>query len=232
MYSLVLMAALTAGPANVADWHGCHGCWGCSGCWGCCGCWGGCYGCWGGCYGCYGGGSCCGWGGYYGGWGGCWGCYGGCYGSWGCCGGWDCCGGCYGGYAVPAYYTPPVGVPTGPVTGPGGETKPPAGGTGTKPPEAYLNRARVIVDVPSDAKLFIDDQPMKTTSSHRVFSTPALEPGQAYYYIVRVEVMRDGKPVADSKRVIVRAGEEARADFTQVAQTTPPAATATTGLGR
>jgi uncharacterized protein (TIGR03000 family) len=75
------------------------------------------------------------------------------------------------------------------------------------------NRAKLIVELPKDGKLFIDDMPMKTTSNVRSFNTPSLEPGQAYYYMVRVETVRDGKPVSDSRRVIVRAGQTARADF-------------------
>jgi uncharacterized protein (TIGR03000 family) len=79
--------------------------------------------------------------------------------------------------------------------------------------EVSMTRAKLVVEVPTDAKLYIDDQLMKTTSSKRVFSTPLLAQGQAYFYDVRVEVVRDGKTVSDSKRVIIRAGEEARASF-------------------
>jgi uncharacterized protein (TIGR03000 family) len=102
-------------------------------------------------------------------------------------------------------------------------------GTGTNKEEAALSRAKLIVEVPADAKLYIDDQPMKTTSARRVFSTPALEPGQAYYYMVRVEVMRDGKVQSDTRRVIVRAGEEIRADFNRLEPTPTVAANAVGG---
>jgi uncharacterized protein (TIGR03000 family) len=88
---------------------------------------------------------------------------------------------------------------------------------------ASPNKARLIVELPPDAKLFIDDQPMKTLSGTRTFSTPALEQGQSYYYMVKAEVVRDGKPVSMTRRVIVRAGETARANFTELA---PPVATA------
>ena len=199
MYSLVLMAALGAGTAGAPDCHGCCGCWGggyggwggCYGCSGCYGGWGGCYGC----SGCYGG-----WGGnYYG----CWGCYG-CYGCYGCTG-------CYGGYASPGYYAPAA------------PTMPPAGSTETVPPpkkdgkeSLAPTKAKLIVEVPADAKLYIDDQLMKTGSNLRVFSTPNLEAGQAYYYVVRAEVTRDGKKVEQTKRVIVRPGEEAKASFSDM----------------
>jgi uncharacterized protein (TIGR03000 family) len=99
-----------------------------------------------------------------------------------------------------------------------------------KQDEVSLTRARLVVEVPAEAKLYIDDQPMKTASPRRVFSTPALEPGQAYYYMVRVEVERDGKVQSETRRVIVRAGEEVRADFSRVNES--PTVTAAAGLGR
>jgi uncharacterized protein (TIGR03000 family) len=217
MYSMVLMAALTTGTATPDFFHhhsccGCYGCYGCYGCHGCCGCYGcGCYGC--GCYGCgcYGCGCCgcgcygccgcgcygCGYGGHYaGGWGAGYACYspGGCWG----------CGSPVGPYgAMPGAVVPGNGVP---------ETTPKKDkdkGETTAAPD----RARLIVEVPADAKLFIDDKPMKTTSDKRSFSTPALMEGEKYYYEVRVEVMRDGKPVSETKKVTIKAGEVARVDF-------------------
>jgi uncharacterized protein (TIGR03000 family) len=216
MYSVVLMAALTTGAA-APDCHGCHGCHGCwGGCHGCYGCWGGCHGCWGGCYGC--------WGGCYGGcYGGCFGCWGGCYGGgyvdgYGCWGGyssWGCAGcmGCVGGVTYPGAIVP--GGTVVPGTPPQGEQLPPAkpNKNGDKDTMASPSRAKLVVELPADAKLFIDDMPMKTTSGVRTFNTPALEPGQAYYYIVRIEYVRDGKPMNETRRVIVRAGLTARADF-------------------
>ncbi len=209
MYSMVLMAALTAGNATpYCHCHGCCGCWG--GCYGCYGCWGGCGGCWGGCYGC---------------WGGCMGCYGGCM---GCYGG---CMGCYGGYAgfgygvattypgtvygggaggiVPGTAAPGVNAPSGEAL-----PYPPEGKSKSGKEETRLTtKAKLIVELPPNSKLFIDDKPMKNISGVRTFSTPDLEPGQAYYYMVRVESERDGKPVSETRRVIVRAGQIARADF-------------------
>jgi uncharacterized protein (TIGR03000 family) len=78
---------------------------------------------------------------------------------------------------------------------------------------AAPNRARLIVEVPADSKLFIDDKPMKTTSEKRSFSTPTLVEGESYYYEVRVEAMRDGKPVSETKKVTIKAGEVAKVDF-------------------
>jgi uncharacterized protein (TIGR03000 family) len=69
------------------------------------------------------------------------------------------------------------------------------------------------VEIPSEARLYIDDRPMQTPSSRRTFTTPALQPGQSYYYIVRAELVRDGKNFTETKRVIVRPGEEVTASF-------------------
>jgi uncharacterized protein (TIGR03000 family) len=81
-------------------------------------------------------------------------------------------------------------------------------------PEANLPyRARLLVELPADAKLYIDDQLMKTTSERRTFNTPALDQGQTYYYELRAEVVRDGKPVTVTKRVTLKAGDVVQARF-------------------
>jgi uncharacterized protein (TIGR03000 family) len=64
--------------------------------------------------------------------------------------------------------------------------------------------------------LFIDDMPVKAPAGVQTFNTPALEPGQDYFYMVRVERMRDGQPISETRRIIVRAGQVARADFQDV----------------
>jgi uncharacterized protein (TIGR03000 family) len=212
MYSVVLMAALTGGgnAPELFFHHGCHGCYGCCG-----GCYGGCYGsCYGGCYG-YGGG----WG--YGG--GCWGCWGG-YGCNGCWGGCYGCYGCYGGHGYSDYAPGGVGgtyAPGGvgaPGVAPGGDVLPRPKEEKDKDKDNNKesmapNRARLIVELPADAKLYVDDRPVKASSPRRTFHTPELELGQAYYYDLRAEVVRDGKPVTETRRVIVRAGAVIRADF-------------------
>ena len=99
---------------------------------------------------------------------------------------------------------------------------------GVKPPEkigdnstrAAPDRAKLVVELPVDAKLFIDDQLMKTPSEKRVFNTPTLDPKQSYYYVLRVEVMRDGKPITETKRVVVKAGEVIRSDFNSMTANT------------
>jgi uncharacterized protein (TIGR03000 family) len=77
------------------------------------------------------------------------------------------------------------------------------------------DRARLVIELPADARLFIDDQPMKATSSIRSFQTPQLQSGATYYYILKVEVVRDSATRSETKRVLIKAGEEVTAMFTE-----------------
>jgi uncharacterized protein (TIGR03000 family) len=215
---MVLMAALTTGAATP-DCHrgfggGCYcGCYGGGGGHG----WGGGHGCYGGCYGCYGGYS----------WSSCYGCYGGyacnggygCYSAWGCAG---CYGGGYGGVYGGGYLVPSMPGTPGGTEDKKGTLPPPKPGSGTEEV-----RASLVVELPADAKLFVDGQAMKTTSPTRRFVTPPLQRGQAYFYDLRAEVVRDGQTLTQSRRVIVRPGEDARATFTDLQS--PPNATAQAG---
>jgi uncharacterized protein (TIGR03000 family) len=77
--------------------------------------------------------------------------------------------------------------------------------------------ATLVVELPANATLFIDNMPVKATAGVQTFNTPALEPGKAYFYQVRIERSRDGQPVSETRRIIVRAGQVIRADFNNVA---------------
>lgn len=203
MYTVVLMAALAAG-ADAPTWckGKCYGSYGCVGCY----CYGGCNAC--SCtYGC---GTSCGYGyggafGGYAAWGSCLGCYGGCFGSpFGCHG----CYGCYGCYGcqqwAPGMLTPGIHAPPAPTTA---EPAP-------KPKEttALSRPAKLIVELPADAKLYVDDQPIKA-EGRKAFATPDLAKGTAYYYMLRAEIVRNGETVTDTKRVVLRAGDEVVASF-------------------
>jgi uncharacterized protein (TIGR03000 family) len=216
MYSMVLMAALTTGTDAPDHWlrgHGCcgGGCYGstCTGysCRGSCGGSGcsGSYGCYGShAYGCYG--SC--WGSSYGS---CWGsasysayagysCHG-CYGCWGCYG---CCGG----------YSPYMMAPAVPMR----EVIPPPKKEGSE--AKAPTKAKLIVELPSNATLYIDDHKMTAGTDHRVFNTPELDSGETYFYMLRAEVVKDGNPVTVTKRVIVKPGDAITADFRDISAPT------------
>jgi uncharacterized protein (TIGR03000 family) len=66
--------------------------------------------------------------------------------------------------------------------------------------------ATLVVKLPADATLTIDDQATKSTSAKRVFVTPALKPGAAYYYTLKATVVREGQAVVTTKVVQVRPG--------------------------
>jgi len=171
----------------------------CHGCWGGChGCYGG--GCWGGCHGCYGGGYGCG-GCYGGGYGGC--CGGG-YG--GCCGGGCYGGGCYGGGSV--IYTQPAATPM----------------KIEKKAELNPNAATIVVSLPADAKLSIDDTATKATGATRTFATPTLEKGKDFHYTLKAEVVRNGQTLTTTKQVAVQAGRETRISIDDMTPATGVAA--------
>lgn len=191
MYSVVLMAALTT-SVDLPDIGGRRG--------GCCGCQGGGghrqrggrhggrHGCHGGCYGgCYGGG--------YGG------CHGGCYG--GCMGmGMGYGGGCYGmsghglggGVIMPGTVLPSSGEKI---------QKKPSEKKETLGPSS----ATILVELPADAKLRIDNEATTSTGASRAFQSPVLNPGKEYHYTLTAEVVRDGKSIKAEQVVTVKAGE-------------------------
>jgi uncharacterized protein (TIGR03000 family) len=70
--------------------------------------------------------------------------------------------------------------------------------------------ATIVVSLPADAKLTIDETPTKSTSATRIFASPVLEPGKEYFYTLKAELNQDGKVTTASKRVSVRAGQETR----------------------
>jgi uncharacterized protein (TIGR03000 family) len=144
---------------------------------------------------------CCGCHGYYS----CHGCYS-CYGCYGCTGCYG--GGCYGCY--------------------GGGVMMPGPGTAPPPPPKKMEKmedkeggaaaaATVVVELPADARLFVENQPTHATSTVRTFVTPALNPEKAYYYTVRAELNRGGETYTKTQRIAVEAGKTSRVSFTDLA---------------
>jgi uncharacterized protein (TIGR03000 family) len=70
--------------------------------------------------------------------------------------------------------------------------------------------ATIVVNLPADAKLIVDDRATTSTSAVRTFATPELEQGKEYYYTLTAEIVREGKTLTSSQRVAVRAGETSR----------------------
>lgn len=112
----------------------------------------------------------------------------------------------YGGAVVAPALTPGITAPPGKT-----EVAPPP----VKEPKVDI-QSRLTVTLPAEAKLYIDGQLMKSTSGSRTFRTPTLNPGQTYFYDVKVEMVRDGETVSDTQRVIIRPGQNAQVAFTNL----------------
>lgn len=86
-----------------------------------------------------------------------------------------------------------------------------------KKPETDPNlkgTSRLILEVPADAKVFVDGQETKSTSAIRQFHTPQLDENQAYFYDVKVVIPAgDNPPVELNRRVYVRANQIVRERF-------------------
>ncbi|HZT83550.1 MAG TPA: TIGR03000 domain-containing protein [Gemmataceae bacterium] len=190
MYSIVLVMALSGG-AEVPAAHRCNCACSCA-CYGCnCACSCACSGrghrhhnrCHCNCYGCA------------------------CHGYVSCCG---CCGPvvtCCGPVVTCAGCT---GHPVSPPPQPGKKKDMPKPGK-TGGTEGVAAPATIVVNLPADAQLKVDDYATASTSGTRVFVTPALEAGKEFSYTLSAEIVRDGKKVTTTKQVTVRAGEETRA---------------------
>jgi uncharacterized protein (TIGR03000 family) len=73
--------------------------------------------------------------------------------------------------------------------------------------------ATLVVNLPANATLTIDDVPTVSTSSQRVFQTPALPTGRTFQYTLKASVIRDGRVETMTRQVAVRAGEATRVSF-------------------
>lgn len=218
MYTAVLMAALSTSPATQAWWPRGGGC-----------CWRG--GCAGSCastsHGCsgYSGGH--GWANGYRSTG-----YSACSCSYGCyappiygpvCSATFQCPGFYagGGYGLP--FAPAVPSAAPPSDSPAKVQQPAGKGTYERAPAPKEKtgpeeqvRARVLIDMPADAKLYVDGKLMASTSERRMFQTPDLIRGRLYYYELRAEVIRDGQVVSADQKVLLRAGDTTTASFAEL----------------
>jgi uncharacterized protein (TIGR03000 family) len=109
----------------------------------------------------------------------------------------------------------PAAPPAAPPAKPAEAAPPPVEKKGDQPALAP-NQARLLVQLPDDARLFIDDQLMKTGSTSRTFNTPPLQVGYAYYYIARAELVINGRTFTETKQVIVRPGQTSQVTFSEL----------------
>jgi len=82
------------------------------------------------------------------------------------------------------------------------------------------NAARITVKLPSNARLWVDNVYCPLTSNERSFNTPVLQPGQRYFYTMRMEVEKDGRTESENRRIYVAAGRQVSVDFNAPAAVT------------
>lgn len=154
------------------------------------------------------------------------GCYGSCYGSYtNFFSYWAAPAQVQYGYGMPMHVAPMMQPPLAPAIKPPvrvEEPKPIAPKPAPKPaPKKDTEKkigqtpttATVIVTLPADAILYANGARTRLTSGERHFTTPALEAGMDYNYILTMEVIRDGRMISESREIEVQAGAEIRVDF-------------------
>ena len=66
--------------------------------------------------------------------------------------------------------------------------------------------ATVVVRLPADARLTIDGEPTRSRGATRTFQSPPLQAGAPSQYVLRAEIVRDGRALSVRQRVRVLAG--------------------------
>lgn len=76
------------------------------------------------------------------------------------------------------------------------------------------NKAHIWVRVPENAEIWVNGVKTKQTGESRYFFSPPLTAGKKYSYQMRLRWTKDGKPVEETQRILVQAGQTIRRDFT------------------
>jgi uncharacterized protein (TIGR03000 family) len=84
-----------------------------------------------------------------------------------------------------------------------------------------FNRALVIVNLPADARLFLDGLESTGGANVRTFISPELELGKSYFYTLRVELERNGKIYTETQKIYFQPGREARVSFNHLEPSAP-----------
>lgn len=118
------------------------------------------------------------------------------------------------------YYTPAesakpaVEAPMDPSTAPSGEAPAPAPAPEDgKSTSMRRTEGLLTVEVPADAKIFVNGQATNSAGESRQYVSRNLQAGYNYTYEVRAEIVRDGKTIEETKTIDVRAGEVAELTF-------------------
>jgi uncharacterized protein (TIGR03000 family) len=78
--------------------------------------------------------------------------------------------------------------------------------------------AQIVVTLPADARLTIDDGVTQSVGTRRLFTSPPLALDRSYSYTLKAEFVRDGKTVSVTKKAAVTPGAETQVSFDDVPQ--------------
>jgi uncharacterized protein (TIGR03000 family) len=78
--------------------------------------------------------------------------------------------------------------------------------------------ATLNIKVPPDAKLYFDNAITSQTGTMRTFVTPPLKAGSKFVYAIKVDVIRGGQTLSETKHVDFQAGQTVDVDFTAIGQ--------------
>lgn len=125
------------------------------------------------------------------------------------------------GYGVPGYGAPGYGAPKGgylyPTTGSTSNVYP-LQPTVVRPAPVVENAARILVYLPEDARLVVNNEVLPPGTNQRLLVTPGLNPEVRNFYMMRIEVERDGRVVTDTRRVDVLPNQNVTVNFLSEAE--------------
>jgi len=76
-------------------------------------------------------------------------------------------------------------------------------------------RVWLLVKVPADAKVYLQNQRMTLTGTNRKYYSPELKRGLTYVYTVKVEIKRNGKTISRTSKTNVQAGQRIDLAFSE-----------------
>lgn len=78
---------------------------------------------------------------------------------------------------------------------------------------AATERATLMIRIPAGATLYVDGRKAGTAGAETSFRTPPLPAGREFSYMLKAEILRDGRPESLTQKVSFRAGERITVDF-------------------
>jgi uncharacterized protein (TIGR03000 family) len=97
--------------------------------------------------------------------------------------------------------------------------------TGEQDMTANPNAIHLRVNVPNDARVWLDGQATQQGGPNRLYVSPPMTPGKDYVYHIKAQWMENGKPVTHAKDVTVHAGDWVNVDMSSAPVSTEEGAT-------